>query len=150
MGNKKKRFSQYDEIHEDFCTQSFKGDMLVPSNFRMLCILFETSPEKILSDFMWTLSCMPTDAKEEQRKASLEYFLLSGYGQQAYSEEDIRQIFRELEANRCLSPQVDDNVITQEQWKLHYCWRNMYMQYWFEKWYQKAKPRREKQPMRKY
>ena len=73
---------------------------------------------------------------------------MSGYGQKERSEEDIRQIFRELEANRCLYPEIDDKVITQEQGELHKS-GEICMQYWFEKWYQKIKPKPEKHRMRK-
>jgi len=149
MGNKKERFSEYDEIHKDFTTRTFEGHLSVPSNFRMLCALFETSPAKILSDFMWTLSCMH-QGTDEQRKAALDYFILSGHGQEIYSEEDVRQIFRELDARRSMYPGGEDRVMSKEQWNLYYCWENMYTQYWFEKWYGKIRRRSEGNPMENY
>ena len=150
MGNKKKRFSQYDEINEDFSTQTFEGDMLVPSNFRMLCALFETSPAAILSSFMQTLSCMPERVNDEMRKAAPEYFIISGCGKSIYPEEERRQIFRELEVRRCLYPLVGDKDITTEEYKLHSCWNHMYQQYWFNKWYRKNRRKREENPMKNY
>ena len=150
MGNKKKRFSQYDEINEDFSTQTFEGDMLVPSNFRMLCALFDTSPATILSSFMQTLSCMPDTGNDERRKTALEYFMASGHGQSIYAEEEVRQIFRELDAKRVLYPTVKDREITNEEYNLHSCWSHMYQEYWFRKWYQKSRRKREENPMQKY
>ena len=150
MSKHKNRFSRYEDIHEDFSTTTRELKLMVPSNFRMLCALFETSPSRILSDFMWTLSSMPDSGTDEQRKAALEYFMHRGYAQKYYPEEEVQLIFRELEAKRILWPGIHDNVITPEQRQLHCMWSNMFMQYWFEKWYGRYRKRGEEKPMKKY
>jgi hypothetical protein len=98
----------------------------------MLCALFQTSPKQIL---IRQLADSP-----DQRKAAIAYFLQRGYAQAHYPEEDITQIFHELEAKSILWPELHDNHLTPEQRHLHCLWSNMWMGYWFEKW----KRRREK------
>ena len=147
---KQKRFSRYEEVNEDFATQKVNLSISLPSNFRMLCALFETSAEKILSDFMWNLSLMVNQTSDEQRNTAIEYFKLCGYGRQIYSEEEISLIFQELEAKRLLWPDIKDKVITNEQRDLHYIWSHMYMEYWFEKWYRKNRKVVRERPMEEW
>ncbi|MEJ7779581.1 MAG: hypothetical protein WKF68_08315 [Daejeonella sp.] len=71
MKNKKRLFHKYEEMHEDYSTRNRKYNLSLPANFRMLCALIETRPEKILGDFMWNVSYMITKATEEQRQAAV-------------------------------------------------------------------------------
>ena len=150
MRKQKLSFVEYEEIHEDYTTQQKNCNLSIPANFRMLCALFETSPEKILSDFMWNVSFMVSKGTDETRNAALKYFLVCGYGQNIYSEQEIRQIFQELDAKRLLWPDRDEKMISKKQRELHYMWSNMYVQFWFEKWYRKNRREKEENPLLKY
>lgn len=150
MKNRKHPFNKYEVLHEDYASKNRDYNLSVPANFRMLCAITETRPEKILHDFMWNVSYMMTKASDEQRKAAAEYFILCGYGQDMYPEQDIRQIFRELDAKRCLWPDRDDQAINDEQRDLHYTWGHMYMQCWFKKWFWKVRRKGKLSVLREY
>ena len=150
MSKHKNKFSRYEDVHEDFSSKTKEFKLMIPANFRMLCALFETPVEKILSDFMWKLSSMPDTATHEQRKAAFEFVLACKYGQNNYPEEEIRQMFQELEAKRILWPEINDNILGPDQRQLHCLWSNMYMQYWFERWYTKHRKKGDEKPMKKY
>lgn len=117
---------------------------------KMLCALLETSPQKLLDDFMWNLSCMISKAGKGERLAAMEYFIACGYGRELYTEEEIRQMFHELDACRSLYPFMDENAMNSEQMDLHFTWSHMYMQYWFETWYRKTRKTAEENPLKKY
>ena len=137
MKNRKQKPDPYEEIHADYSTKQREFKLLIPSNIRMLCALFETEPEKILTDFLWDVSYSFSQTSDEQRSAAVKYFILSGYGQKIYDEKDIREIFRDLKAIRCLTP--DDTEMSTDQFTHHYSWRNMYVQYWFKKRFYKVR-----------
>ena len=139
MKNRKQKPDPYEEIHTDYSTKQREFKLLVPSNFRMLCALLETEPEKILTDFLWFVSHDNTEASGKQRSAAVEYFIINGYGQKIYDEKDIREMFKELEAIRCLSPEINDKDISWDQLTRHYSWNHMYIQYWFKKWFYKVR-----------
>jgi hypothetical protein len=150
MKTVKNKFSQYEEINEDYSTKTIQAKLSVPSNFRMLCALFETTAEQILTDFMWKLSAMPGVGTAEERRAAIQYILSAGLGQKIYSKEEIIQIFTELEAKQTLWPPINDPVMTQQQRDLHYHWGHMYIEYWFEKWYRKHRRAGVENPMARY
>ncbi|MFD2164196.1 hypothetical protein ACFSJU_17435 [Paradesertivirga mongoliensis] len=141
---KHKAFARYQELAEEYTTTSQTITLSIPGNLRMLCSLFGTSPKQILTDFMWTLSLMPDYGSPEQRKAAIHYFIQRGYAQQHYPEEDIHQIFRELEAKSILWPDIHDTHLNPEQRHLQCLWSNMWMEYWFEKWFWKHRKGEEK------
>ncbi|WP_256009590.1 hypothetical protein [Desertivirga xinjiangensis] len=134
MKKHKNRFKQYEEISDEFSSEWRKLDLLVPSNLKMLCRLLDLKLETLLKDFMWRLSYMVASGTDEQCQAARDYFLSCGYGKNFYSEKQLQQIFRELDAKKQFWPDVDDEVITPVQEELHYLWSHMHMEYWLEKW----------------
>jgi hypothetical protein len=150
MKKNKHKYDKYEEIDKDYSTRTRDLNLSIPSNFRMLCALFEIKPAKILTDFMWTVSFMMTKATDQQRQAAVEYLIHCGYGIDLYSEDEIRQIFDELNAKRLLWPEINDEIITSEQRDLHYTWSHMYMQYWFEKWYWRVRKKGDTKNLKDY
>lgn len=104
----------------------------LPYQFLLLCKLTETQPRTLLNDFMTHLACgSPGEVPCETAKQTLiEYFIQRGYGQRRYSKNDIRQIFREMDAIGMLFP-AD---ASEKMLDLHSRWRDKYQSYWFRKW----------------
>ena len=101
--------------------------------------MFEVQAEDILNDFMASVSFSCGNATPAQRQAALEYFMECGYGSKRYSPEEIRQIFKELEAQRLLWPGLSE--MNRDQFDRHAAWSYMYMEFWFEKWFYRVRSR---------
>ena len=104
----------------------------LPYSFLMLCKLWDKTPCELLSDFMDNLSCgsWKRDGRDKAKLNLQNYAIGMGYGQQHYSEEDIRQMFTELDAIGMLWPtNAKEKMIT-----FHANWRDKYYNWWFKKW----------------
>jgi hypothetical protein len=112
---------------------------ILPWQFLYLCKLMEVTPHEVLDRFMNDLGQESWKRRENDaiRQVLVDYFTLCGYGQKWYTEPEIRQVFRELDAMGSLWPQDAKMKLID----LHAKWRNKYQQYWFKKWYRK--PRRK-------
>lgn len=114
----------------------------LPHQFLLLCRLMDITPEQLLIDFMDNLSfgSWKREGRDKARQSLVEYFLEHGYGQQHYSIEEIRAMFREMDAVGLLYPRDADTelVDTYSQW------REKHLEYWFNKWFNKY--RRELHP----
>jgi hypothetical protein len=130
--SKKNRRDRYAEIDERYATRHCTYSFWVPYNFRLLCTLLQLKPEQVLSDFMNAIAFSPGTKGTERMQAAAAYFLKCGYGQDLYSREQVQQMFRELEAQHTLWPELLS--MTSDQHRRHIAWRNMYVQYWFKKW----------------
>ncbi|ANH82469.1 hypothetical protein A8C56_17170 [Niabella ginsenosidivorans] len=110
---------------------------ILPNPFLLLCRLMEVTPETLLLDFMSNLGCESANrqSREAARQHLMEYFIAHGYGQQYYTEEQIRQVFKEMDAVGLLFPRHDDDMID-----AYVLWREKHQRSWFKKWFQK--PRR--------
>jgi hypothetical protein len=108
----------------------------LPYGFLLLCKLWDTPPETVLSDFMDNIA--HGSWKREGRKAAksmlVQYILIMGYGQRQYTERDIENMFRELDALGLLFPNDNEKVRD-----LYVKWRDEHYHYWFDKWYHKYK-----------
>jgi len=94
---------------------------------------------KILDDFMINLSgdSFKRSGDELRRTKAVDYFIQCGYGQEFYTEQDLRQLLKELDAIGSLWPGNAEMKLID----LHANWRNTYQDYWFNKWFRK--PRRK-------
>lgn len=111
----------------------------LPWQFVYLCKLAEVPPDEVLDRFMNDLGHESWKRRENDavREVLVNYFILCGYGQQWYSEQDVRQMFKELDAIGSLWPRDAKMKLID----LHAKWRNKYQRYWFRKWFRK--PRRQ-------
>ena len=109
---------------------------IIPRQFLLLCKLMGTTPKELVRDFGATLSCgsWRREGTEEARRHLINYFIALGYGQQYYTEEEIRLMFAELDALGSLFP-MDGSVGLVRKYA---AWRDAYHAYWFEKWQSKA------------
>ncbi len=109
-----------------------KFEIIMPYPFLLLCRTMNVTPENVIRDFLDNLSCGSWNRKgrELAKEKLVDYFIEHKYGQEYFSFEDIRKIFRELDAIGLLFP----DGAREELIDLHVKWRDEYYNYWFEKW----------------
>ena len=121
------RFAEY-----EFC---------LPYQFLLLCKLTDVAPERILNAFMDNLGCgtWEREGRDKAKGHLIDYFLEMGYGQQYYTTEDLKQMFREMDAIGMLWPKEGSMDLVELQAK----WRAEYYKYWFKKWWGKVRRKEE-------
>jgi len=112
---------------------------ILPYQFLLLCRLVDKTPEDIIRDFTDNLSCgsWKREGRDRAKEHLISYFIAHGYGQHHYTEEDIRAMFREMDAMGLLFPKGGKG----EMIDLYARWRDKHHTYWFKKWF--SKPRRK-------
>jgi hypothetical protein len=110
---------------------------VLPNQFLLLCKLMNMTPEDMIQDFMDNLSCSSWKrADRDKAKAYLiDYFVTHGYGQSHYTEKDIREMFKEMDALGSLFPENGDNEVIDK----YATWRDAYHIYWFNKWFNRVR-----------
>ena len=104
----------------------------LPMQFELLCKALNLPIEKILYDFMNCLcgEGFKSSSDNQLRTKAVEYFIQCGYGSNSYTEQQIRQMLKELDAISMLWPEnAADSIIL-----MHANWRNKYYDYWTSKW----------------
>ncbi|WP_017733036.1 hypothetical protein [Nafulsella turpanensis] len=122
--------------------QVAEARLQLPCQLMMLCKILEVEPDQLIYDFLSTLAAESFGRKGETRKLLQDYFILCGYGQQHYTEADIRKMMEELQAIGTLWPEGAGRKVVDK----HTRWRNMYHRYWYRKWYYKMR-RKEVSPL---
>lgn len=107
----------------------------LPYSFLLLCKLWNTTPDTILTDFMDNLSCgsWKREGRDAAKEHLINYIHQMNYGKQHYTEKDIQQMFTELDAIGLLWPENAKNKMINK----HSRWCNNYYNWWFKKWYKK-------------
>lgn len=113
----------------------------LPYPFLLLCRLMDTTPEELLLDFMDNLSCgsWKREGRDKAKGHLINYFVDHGYGSQHYTEEEIREMFREMDAMGLLFPRQGKSKIIDQYAK----WRDKQQRYWFKQWFRKPRRRPE-------
>lgn len=113
---------------------------ILPYPFLLLCRLMDVTPEEVLCDFMDNLSCgsWRRKGRERAKEHLMQYFISHGYGQHHYSEEEIKDIFKEMDAVGLLFPTGAKPKLLD----LYSDWRDEHLKWWFHKRFQQ--PRRQK------
>lgn len=121
------------QIEEYALFQEFRFHL--PYSFLLLCKLWNTTPDDMLTDFMDNLACgsWKRENRDEAKRNLKNYILEMAYGQQYYFKQDIEKMFEELETIGSLWPQNAKMKMI----KTHSEWRNKYYNWWFKKWYKK-------------
>lgn len=112
-----------------------KFSFLLPLEFLLLCRLMDITPEEIIRDFTDNLSCgsWKRMGRDKPKEYLINYFIAHGYGQHHYSEENIRQIFKEMDAVGLLFPSDGNSKMV----NLYAKWRDRHHRYWFKSWFRK-------------
>jgi hypothetical protein len=120
-------------------TRYAKFETILPYQFLLLCRLVDVTPETVVRDFMDNLSCgsWKREGRDKAKEYLIEYFIAHRYGQENYTEDQIRQMFREMDALGLLFPKNGKSKLLD----LYADWRNAHHTYWFKKWFHK--PRRK-------
>ena len=114
-------------------TQSLKLDL--PLQLLMLCKVINVTPQQLITDFIDNLSfgTWKREGRERARELLKDYFLEHGYGQEVFSQDELRSIFQELDAISLLFPKdAEPEVLS-----AYSSWRQAYQGYWLEKWLHK-------------
>lgn len=111
----------------------------LPVHFIMLCHLLDISAERVLHDFMNTVSMESYGLGKEQQRMLVSYFTSCRYGHQHYSQNDVEQMLYELNCISTLWPGEDSMRVLDK----HVAWRDMYHKQWFKKWYRKTRRKSE-------
>lgn len=117
-------------------SQSLELRLRIPCDVVMLCRLMDIEPERVIKDFLTGLA-LEKDAKipESAKEACVEFFIKSGYANQYYSEEEVRQMFTELATVNTLWPDHASSKFIEH----HSLWRKKYWKQWFKAWYRKIR-----------
>jgi len=129
-------YEEYAELSEMYASKWQELDLLIPSNFRMICAVLNVKPERVLMDFMWKLSHSAIDgATKKQRKAGRKFMLHSNFGEASYSKNDLKKMFSELKAIRKLY----EITGSMEEGHKELFWKSnhMYTEFWFKRWFEK-------------
>ena len=121
--------------------QIAEARLQLPCQLMMLCRILAVEPDKLIHDFLSTLAAESFGRKGEARKLLQDYFICCGFGQQHYTEADIRKMLEELQAIGTLWPEGAGRKVVDK----HTRWRKMYHRYWYRKWYYKMR-RKEVSP----
>lgn len=113
---------------------------ILPNQFLMICKLMEVTPLQLITDFIDNLSCSSwnREGRELIKKKLIEYFIEHGYGQKAYSTEEIRKMFMELDSIGSIWPEKGDKNLVE----LTASWKKEYQVYWLNKWMVQTKQTR--------
>jgi len=113
--------------------------LCLPYPFLLLCRLTDQNPQTILLDFMDNLSCASLNrfGRDEAKQHLVNYFIAHGYGQHHYTEEELLQMFKEMDALGLLFPKHGKSKTIDAY--THF--RDRYHNHWFKKWFKK--PRRK-------
>ncbi|MFT3949926.1 MAG: hypothetical protein QM763_23375 [Agriterribacter sp.] len=113
--------------------------LILPDQFLMLCRLTDTHPRDIIIDFMDNLACdsWKRKARDMAKEHLINYFIAHGYGQQHYTEPELRTMFKEMDAMGMLFPRHGKMKMID----LYAKWRKKQHHYWFKKWFRKPKPK---------
>lgn len=84
----------------------------------------DITPAQVLTDFMNNLSCSnrKREGRDKAKEHLINYFMEHGYGQQLYSTEQIRNLFKKMDAVGLLWPGEQDV----ELMELYTEWREAY------------------------
>lgn len=110
-------------------------EFIIPHQFLMLCRLADIPPRDMLIDFMDNLACASwnREGRNTAKEHLINYFIAHGYGQQHYTEADIRTMFKEMDALGMLFPAHGKMKMID----LYAKWRDKQHHYWFKQWFRK-------------
>ena len=111
--------------------------LMQPYQFLLLCKLVETPPMKMIKEFMTHVSGDGSERAQDEgcRTKAIDYFIQCGYGQGFYTESELRQLLKDLDAIGSLWPDDASMKLIER----HAKWRDKYHDYWFKKWYRKTR-----------
>jgi hypothetical protein len=112
---------------------------ILPYPFLLLCRLTNTTPEQILYDFMENLSCSASnrEGRDEAKQQLISYFITHRYGNEFYTDEELQQIFKEMDAVGLLFPKRSGTKLLDK----YSAWRKKHQNQWFRNWYHKPRRR---------
>jgi hypothetical protein len=65
----------------------------IPKQLELICELLETTPQKVLQDFINDVSLEINSNGSDERRMAVEYFMRVGYGMHRYEFEEVETMF---------------------------------------------------------
>jgi hypothetical protein len=114
-----------------------KLDIILPYQFLLLCRLWEVNPEDLITDFLDNLShaSWKREGRDTAKQKLVEYCLESGYGKNLYTEQQIIQIFKEIDAIGMMFPAKAGAMLLEK----YVAFRDVYQDHWFNQWFYKTR-----------
>lgn len=86
---------------------------IISYQFLLLSKIVNVTPEQFLIDFMDNLSCSSwkREGRDEVKGKLIEYFLSHRYGQDQYNPEEIKEMFKEMDAIGLLFPRGNNEKL---------------------------------------
>ena len=109
----------------------------IPYQSLLLSKLTDVTPKKLVPDFLDNLSCeaWAREGRDKAKEYLINYFIEMGYGQPNYTEADLRDVFKEMDAVAMLFPANGKMKLTNSYSK----WRSKHYNFWFKKWFRKIR-----------
>lgn len=100
----------------------------IPKRLALLCKLLHLPEEKLLQDFINTMS-FHSDPDDVRRQLFInQYIIEHNYGQPHFSKQDVLKMLGELHTVTTLFPNKSSDPKHDE------AWRDKLIESWFEKW----------------
>ena len=65
----------------------------VPKQLELICQLLETTPQKVLQNFIDDVSLEVNSSGGDERRMAVEYFMRASYGMHRYGFDQVEQMF---------------------------------------------------------
>jgi hypothetical protein len=103
-------------------------EIVMPKVLVLLCRLLHISEEKLLQDFINTMSLQSHPDDIRRQLFINQYIIENNYGQPHYSKPDVLKMLNELHTVTTLFPNKSSEPKQDE------AWREKLIECWFEKW----------------
>ena len=101
----------------------------VPKQLELICQLLETTPQKVLQNFIDDVSLQVGSSGSDERRMAVEYFMRVGYGMHRYEFDQVEQMFDGLNWLRWQRPGNDE-----EKEKQYRQERRQFLKQWLKEW----------------
>jgi hypothetical protein len=119
----------------DLYSEYISEEIRIPPQLLLICKLLSVPPIDLITDFLdnASLAAWKRQGREAAREKVMEYILACGYGEEFYSEAEIRQLLKEADAQGMVWPKDADMKLLDASSN----WRELYQPYWFNRWFWK-------------
>jgi hypothetical protein len=103
----------------------------VPKQLELICELLETTPQKVLQNFIDDVSLQVGSSGSDERRMAVEYFMRVGYGMHRYEFDQVEQMFDGLNWLRWQQYEKKGTAFKKLQ--------QQFLKEWFNEWKAKMK-----------
>jgi hypothetical protein len=110
----------------------------LPYTILLLCKILNTTPRQIILDFLDNLSCgsWKREGRDKAKGKLVDYVIEMGYGNEYFTEEEIRILFKDFDALGMVWPNNSGDMKLVDKYAT---WRNRHYKFLFKKWFKKIR-----------